>query len=176
MISTSTSGLGIVDFSYKLGWGAIPTYCILFFMLIAIVVKVKIFVAKGYLTLNRINPIIIGVFVTFFGQLLNIIPSIGKYPVDLLMGFINAILILNAIYRKRMLELKFVFTRGIMYTVVTIALTMGYIFLVLKLQSLAQNISNPILPYVTTIMALAIALMFQPLYVLTKKIIDKILL
>jgi len=121
----------MVEFVYSLGPLATPVYILMFLIIATIIIKAQISVRKGIIQPGRIRLITIGVSLMFIGELANISPAIGKYPVDILMCLINAILITVAIYKYRLLELRFMVTKGIVYAVFAVILTAAYVYSVI---------------------------------------------
>ncbi|MEQ8236617.1 MAG: HD domain-containing phosphohydrolase [Syntrophomonadaceae bacterium] len=163
-----------VEYVYTLGFMATPLYVFLFAIIAAILYKVTSAVRKGQTTMGKVNLVMIGVTIMFLGSLTNISPALGRYPVDVLACLINAILIIIAIYKYRMLELRFMITRGIVYSSFAVLITVVYIYAVFYVQDHLGGIYQSITPYFTTITALVVALIFQPMYRFTSKLVDKI--
>jgi diguanylate cyclase (GGDEF)-like protein/putative nucleotidyltransferase with HDIG domain len=164
----------MVEFVYSLGPMATPVYVLMFLIIATIIVKAQISVRKGIIQASRINLITIGLTLMFIGELANISPSIGKYPVDILMCLINAILITIAIYKYRMLELRFMLTKGIVYALFAVILTATYVYCAFLVERhLGEHYRNAV-PYFTTLSALLVALVYQPLYRLSRNLVDKL--
>ncbi len=162
-----------VDFVYSLGKLAIPVYVLMFIMLISILFENRADTHKGNIKYERIGLIKVGLIIMFIGVLTDIIPALGKYPLDILACFINAILIIVAIYKYRLMELRFMVTRGIVYSSFALLLTAMYVFVVLFVDKFTSNLYSNLIPYITVFSALFVAMMFQPLYRFTSKLVDK---
>ncbi len=162
-----------VDFVYSLGKLAIPVYVLMFIMLISILFENRADTHKGNIKYERIGLIKVGLIIMFIGVLTDIIPALGKYPLDILACFINAILIVVAIYKYRLMELRFMVTRGIVYSSFALLLTAMYVFVVLFVDKFTSNLYSNLIPYITVFSALFVAMMFQPLYRFTSKLVDK---
>jgi diguanylate cyclase (GGDEF)-like protein/putative nucleotidyltransferase with HDIG domain len=165
--------LYLVEFSYALGKMAIPLYIFMFVIIMAILFKAKVSTQSGNAAYGRVRLVTVGILVMFIGQLFNIVPTIGKYPVDILACFINAILIMIAIYKYRLLELRFMVTRGIVFSLFSILLTGSYVYFVFFMERRITNSYREIFPYFTTLSALLVAVIFQPLYGFTRRLVDK---
>ncbi|HAG08902.1 MAG: GGDEF domain protein [Desulfotomaculum sp. 46_296] len=162
-----------VEFSYSLGVMAYPIYILMFLLILTILLKAGMSFRRGGITHGRIALITFGVLIMFVGVLFNIIPAIGKYPVDILASLINAVLIIIAIYKSRMLELRFILTKGIVYSTFALILTGLYIYAVFSVEKHLGNTSKNLMPYFTTFSALLVAVAFQPLYRFTRIVTDK---
>jgi len=166
--------LKTVEFVYTLGPAAFPIYSLMFCNIIAILFKARTGVKKGHVSYSQIGIIMIGTSIMFIGSLANILPGIGKYPFDLLACFINSILIMIALYKYRMLELRFMLTRGIVYSLLAVLITALYVYSVFFVEQRTGSAYGKTILNFTTFTALGIALVFQPLYRLTSKLVDKI--
>ncbi len=163
-----------VEYIYTLGPGTIPVYMFMFAAVLAVLGKAKISLRKGHTSHGQISPVIWGIGIMFAGCLVNLVPAAGKYPIDVLTCLINAILIFIAIYKYRMVELRFMLTKGLVYAVFASILTVVYIFAVFYVQNHAGAYYGKIVPYFTTITALVVAIAFQPLYRLAGMFVGKL--
>ena len=164
--------MSLIEFSYSMGKMSIPIYLFTFVLITVIIVKTRISVCKGKTTYGQVGLITIGLTIMFLGAVLNIFPAIGKYPVDILFCLINAILIMIAIYKYRMLELRFIITKGIIYSLLATGITVLYVYFVFFIERHFSGLSL-LTPYLTTIFALLVALVFQPLYGITRRLVDR---
>ncbi len=164
-----------IEFIYTLGKVAYPMYFLMFVMILAILIKARKSVKTGNTRYPQIGLITTGVSIMFVGSLLNVIPVVGKYPVDILACFINSILVMIAIFKYRMLELRFMMTRGIVYSILASIITAIYVYSVFYIESATTtNVYKNTIPYFTTFSALMVAFIFQPLYKVTSTLVDKI--
>ncbi len=109
----------------------------------------------------------------FIGELTNVVPELGKYPIDILACLINAIFIMIALFKYRMLELRFMLTKGIVYSLFAIILTGAYVYSVFFIEKYMGDIFRNLIPYFTTFSALLVAVVYQPLYKLSCRLVDK---
>lgn len=163
----------VIAYRYTLGKLAVPVYVGNFLIIGATLIKVRKSMRDGGNNYERIRLVGIGLIVMFAGVLLNFMPTWGQYPVDILACFINAVLIVIAIYKYRLMELRFIITKGIVYSIFTVIITVAYVFCVFFIQHHVGNIYGRITPYITTLIALAIAVVFQPLYTVTSQMVDQ---
>ncbi len=162
-----------VDFIYSLGRMAIPVYVFMSILLISILAETRTDVRSGNTAQERISLIKVGLTIMFIGVLTDYIPALGRYPVDILACFINAILIVVAIYKYRLMELRFIATKGIVYALFAILLTGMYIYVVFFVEKHMGNLYYNATPYLTTFLALLVAVVFMPLYRFVGKLVDK---
>jgi diguanylate cyclase (GGDEF)-like protein len=162
-----------VYFTYSLGKMAIPVYILVFIILASILLEARVDTSEGRIKYERIVLIKIGLMIMFTGALTDIIPVLGKYPLDILACFINAILVVVAIYKYRALELRFIITKGIVYSLFALLLTVAYVYVVLLVEKNMAAMYSRLIPYLTIFSALLVAIVFQPLYRVTSKLVDK---
>ncbi len=161
------------EYYYVLGKAAIPMYIFTAIIIFSMIIKVRNNVRAGKTTYGRVGPIVVGISILFVGVFLNLFPALGRYPVDILACFINAVLIMYAIYKHRMLELRLMVTKGIVYSVFAVLLTGVYIYTVFSVERGISSAYQNITPYFITLSALLVAVVFQPLYRFTTKLVDK---
>ncbi|MGE4484532.1 MAG: HD domain-containing phosphohydrolase [Oscillospiraceae bacterium] len=161
------------EFVYQLGSWAIPAYIIMLFTIVANIIKVHNCVTIHKFDYKQMKPIIVGMILVFCGHLCNLLPTIGKYPIDILATAILGMGMTLAIYRYRMLEMRFMITRGVIYSAFTVLLMGTYVAIVLFADKLfnANNIIGST-KYLIPAVALLIALLFQPIFALASKISD----
>ncbi|NLB52449.1 MAG: diguanylate cyclase [Syntrophomonadaceae bacterium] len=180
VISKTVTLLGwefnVVKFNYSLGIMAAPLYAFALALIISTLIK-----ARRNINNKDVSPspgsiklVSNGIAIIFIGTLCNLIPALGQYPIDILACFINAFLLVIAIYKYRLVELRFMITRGLVYSFFVILLTIAYIFSVFFIENHLNEEFRSIIPYYTTLVALAVAITLQPLYRLSSKIVDKI--
>lgn len=174
VITDNGSSFTSVEYYYVLGKMAIPIYIFTSILIFSIFLKAYKYLREGKTTIGRIGPIVAGIAILYIGGLLDIIPAVGKYPVDILACFINAVLITFAIYKYRMLELRLMVTKGIVYSVFAILVTCLYVYTVFFVEKQVGALYQTISPYFITLSALLVAVVFQPLYRFSCKLTDKI--
>ena len=162
-----------IHFVYTLGPAAVPTYVLMFLMVFSIILGIRRSVHSHKVSRKMIRPILIGVVLLFCGLLSNLHPALGQYPIDILMCFITGLLFLYAIYRNRMFEMKFMLTRGFVFSCMTAVLLVFYASTVLGLLKFLP-ISEKTQQLVTVLIAFGVALLAQPLLALAQKLADLI--
>jgi diguanylate cyclase (GGDEF)-like protein/putative nucleotidyltransferase with HDIG domain len=125
----------------------------------------------------RVKLIIMGLILVIIGGSLNLSSTLGKYPIDFVANTINAIFIAYSIYRYKFLEINIIVRKGLAYSLYTLILTGIYIVAVFTMQQVLINIlnlgnSSSIVP--TLIMAVVLALIFQPIRNWIQHWIDRI--
>lgn len=145
----------------------------LIFALVNIIQKVR----SNKIPFIRVKLIITGLILVIIGGSLDLSSTLGKYPIDIAANTINAIFIAYSIYRYKFLEINIIVRKGLAYSLYTLILTGIYIVTVFVLQQFFINILDlgnnaSIIP--TLIMAVVLALLFQPVKNWIQKWIDKI--
>lgn len=161
-------------FIYELGPGTVPIYICLFMLCFAILGKIYLCVKRGIVSFDRVKLIAAGVLFIFVGFLPNLFPEIGRYPFDLLGGFINAILLMVAIFRTRIFQMKFIMTRGLIFSFFAFLLTGLYIYAVLFVEKFIQPTNSTTFSIISAIIALVAAFAFQPLFGASFKVANKL--
>ena len=108
---------GKVSFVYHLTW----TVGFLFFFGAAAVIHIIKTLLK-YSRKNRhmakqFEPIVIGIILLFGGQAAIMLPFFQGFPIDILVGVINAFLILYALIKRRLFQLKMLASESLCYGV-----------------------------------------------------------
>lgn len=166
----------VIKFTYSIGILAPFIYAFALAMIISTLLKTKrsIKQTNNSPTAGSMRLINNGIAIMFIGNLCNFIPALGQYPIDILACFINSFLLIIAIYKYRLVELRFMITRGLVYSVFVIIITVSYIFTVFFIENHMQAQYKQIIPYFTTLVALAVAIILQPLYRLSSKMVYRI--
>jgi diguanylate cyclase (GGDEF)-like protein len=168
--------LQVIKFNYTLGALAVPLYTFALAIIICTLLKSN----RSHKRKNdnpasgSIRLVTDGIAIIFIGTLCNLIPSLGQYPIDILACFINAFMLMIAIYKYRLMELRFMITRGLVYSIFIVTLTIAYIFTVFFIENHMLSQYQKIVPYFTTLVALAVAITLQPLYKLSSKLVDRL--
>lgn len=164
-----------IKFHYVLGIMAIPLYAFVMSMFIATLLIARHHVNKDKTpAFGSIKLVTNGLAIMLAGNICNLIPALGQYPIDILASFINSFMLMIAIYKYRLVELRFMITRGLIYSILVVTLTVAYVFTVFFIENHMQAQYQQIIPYFTTLVALAVAITLQPLYRLSSKLVDKL--
>lgn len=95
-------------------WMVIPVVYVLW---VAFSILSKIFksIKKKQQSASDFWPLIAGILLLTTGTLLSTIPAIGKYPVDTLSGILNALCLFYTLYKRRLIKMTMVLSRGTTY-------------------------------------------------------------
>ena len=102
---------------------------------------------------SRIKYLLIGLVLVFAGSMVNLNDSLKPYPLDMVANAINASLIAYAILRYKLLDISWVIRKGLLYSSLTLAITVVYFLMV----SLALNILHVVTGYQIFILTLFMA-------------------
>ncbi|GAB6087649.1 diguanylate cyclase [Alkaliphilus crotonatoxidans] len=161
-------------FYYTLGPGAsLMALWSLSYLLLAfinIINKVK----SKEIPIARVKLILMGSGLMIFGGLLNLFPSLGRYPLDILLNTFNAFFIAYSIYRYRFLEIKLIVKKGMAYSLYTLSLTGAYIIAIFGVQQIFIMLLGDTSMFSTLVIAVILALVFQPVKDIIQKWIDRL--
>ena len=102
------------------------------------------------------------------------VPALFKYPLDYVGGVVNALIISYVILKYQLLNIKFVLRKGLVYSNLTIFITVLYLLLLLTLQTYFHEWIGYGSLALTAVVALMIALLFNPLRNFFQKWIDRL--
>lgn len=112
---------------------------------------------------DRVKFVLYGLMLVIAGALLNLFPEIGKYPFDIAFNTINAVLISYSIQRYKFLGIKVFITRGILYSLYTLILSVVYIVSVFIVEKVLSNIIGYTTIVSAMLTAIVVAIVFQPI-------------
>jgi diguanylate cyclase (GGDEF)-like protein len=150
-------------FYYKLGpiAPAVAIWCIVYLLLAFVNMTNKI--RADIIHFEKVKFVLYGLVLVLAGALLNLFPNIGKYPFDIAFNTINAVLISYSIHRYKFLGIKVFITRGILYSLYTVILTVVYIVSVFIVEKMLSNIIGYTTIVSAMVTAIVIAIVFQPI-------------
>ncbi len=165
MVPVVVNGVEIFELSYSIGPLAAIGYGSIFVLLTVCLVKMRKAFKYGDKQSNKLKPVLLGLFILYVGLLLNIVPAIGKYPVDFAFAIVTSGMLMHAIYNSRLIELKIVVTRTLLFTISITALFLLVALIINRVLSFFGNIdtglNNEIFVLVT---ALITIILFQPIF------------
>ncbi len=165
---------GHMVLNYVTGPAGAPVLAFQAIFIIAIILKARHCVIKNVSSYERVKPIMVGMVILFIGVCCNALPIVGKYPIDILASFINSIMIMVALYKNKMIEMKIVFTRGIVYSIFVGAIVFGYVYSVFSLERNIRVHFGEVSQYFVIFSALIVAFIFQPILRLAHMLSNKL--
>lgn len=162
------------EFAYELGSLIVPVYLFYFMTIIAIFFKALQSMKSNIKPEGSVKLVAVGIVIMFAGVVFNLIPALGRYPFDIFATFINAVIMVIAIYKYRMLELRFMLSRGLAFFSIAAVLTIFFLNSVLWLDRRIDLFSSEQSTTITILSILFVAILFQPLFHLARKLVNKI--
>lgn len=162
------------QFIYELGYAAIPAYIWGFLYLFLAIFILFRRISQNKMDFRSVKYVFIGTILIIPGTILNLLPAIGKYPIDIAVHTINAILIAYSIFRYRFMEVRFIIKKGLTYSAFTLVLTTVFILIIYSLEITIRSFLGYPTIIIAVIMALILASVLQPVKVWMQKLIDKI--
>lgn len=166
------------EFYYILGEGAISAYLISYIYLIFGMVIMAWEARKNSSAEVRRNLVLplLGTVIILVGLLFNLLPTLGKYPFDILAAGINALLLFYSIYKYKLINYSRVAISAMFVIILSIFATAIYYFIIVTVR-----VVNPAFaPYdalpVATILGFATALIISPLRSFLAYLVDKVII
>jgi len=123
---------------------------------------------------NRTMYLIAGWSILMLLSYTNLIPVVAGLPLDHIGSLINILIITYAISRFRLLDIRFVMRKGLVYSTLTISLTALYLLLLFILQMFFQGWAGYSSLALAAGFAILMAVLFNPLRNLLQKGVDRI--
>lgn len=105
---------------------------------------------------KQFGPIVLGITLLFGGQVALLIPFFEGFPIDILMGLLNAFLVLYTLMKRRLFQLKLLASEGLCYGV---GLLLNFV-LYFNLMPYMTNLLKRIFPWASEYYSLIFAMCF----------------
>lgn len=122
---------------------------------------------------NRLLYLILGIGVMIIGSAGNFTP-LGKYPIDIAANGITAIIIVYAILRYQLLDIRVVIRQGLVYSIPTIIIGATYFLIITFSLTVFELYSGVEIFLLSLVVAVVTALVAEPLRVKAQQIIDRL--
>lgn len=173
MVPIVRDGITHYEFKYALGTWSIFGFGSIFILLSICMDKMRKAFAKDDIQRLRLRPVLVGLFVLYLGMILNVIPAIGKYPVDFAAGIIASSVLFYSIYKNNLVELKLVVTRTVVTTIVFSAMFVVIAFVTGEFLNLFRGINTRFNDQMFVLLTtLATIVVFMPIIQFVHKKID----
>lgn len=173
MVIVNIYGIDRLELAYSIGVLAIPAFVIIFAILVLTIAMMRSAIKAGNTLSHRLKPVLFGFIVLFIGMASNLLPLVGKYPVDLTFGLITSLIMFYAVYKTRVLELKFVITRAVIFTSLLTLLVLFSAFMVKQVTAFFGTTFEGIgMEAQTLISTLISLLLFLPLFNIVQKLVE----
>jgi HD-GYP domain-containing protein (c-di-GMP phosphodiesterase class II) len=121
---------------------------------------------------NRLLYLIIAISLVPTISLINFTP-LGRYPVDIAVNGISALLITYAILRYQLLDIRIVIRQGLFYSIPTILIGTTYFLIITLSLNIFQTYSGAQLFLISLVVAIITALIAEPIRLWAQSIIDR---
>jgi len=123
---------------------------------------------------NRLMYLIIGILVMIIGSSINIIYiPLGGYPIDIVANMITALIIVYAILRYQLLDIRIVIRQGLLYSIPTVLIGTAYFLIITLFINIFGLFSGAGVYLTSLVVAVITALLAEPLRVKAQAIIDR---
>lgn len=123
---------------------------------------------------NRLLYLILGILVMIIGSSINIIyPPLGGYPIDIVANMITALIIVYAILRYQLLDIRIVIRQGLLYSIPTVLIGTTYFLIITLFINIFGLFSGAEIFFTSLVVAVITALLAEPLRVRAQAIIDR---
>ena len=106
-----------LSFVYRTNWHVILLFAAGGLTVIHVLSVLLHFCRKNRTMGKQFQPILLGICFLFAGQIALLIPVFSGFPIDILGGLVNAFLILYALIRRRLFQLRLLASEGLCYGV-----------------------------------------------------------
>lgn len=147
-------------------------------LLLAIVIHMKVIIWHMHKTdqvrTRAFLPVAIGLFALLLGHILLLLPPFEGFPVDVLSGVVFVTFIYYALYRRRLLRLDLLVSRGTVYFMAALFSTGLFALLLRDLEHIIR--SNPLLGngHDLLLVSLAFFTVTSIIYTIMKRFIDSV--
>jgi len=163
-----------IELHYTLGWGAYLSYGVVFAQLLVSFWLARSHVKSSVLITQGLRSVVVALFVIFIGIGTNLLPVIGKYPLDFFAGSIASLLLMRAIYANRILELRIVITKALVFTALLVVITIGSTVLLNRVWEIFHALNTGIDDSIFIMgLTLVVILLFQPLFTLLYRLVNQ---
>jgi diguanylate cyclase (GGDEF)-like protein len=131
-------------------------------------------VSADALERNRIAYLLFGLAVLILSNIPNFFDATSKYPIDHVGNVAHAIIISYAIMRYQLLNIKFIFRKGLTYILLILPMVALYVGLLIAGQHYFPNISPYTIGIFTAAMVLILVIVFRTLRRNAQELIDRI--
>ncbi len=168
----------VSEFSYTLGSGAVLAYSIsyiyLLLTLMIIFVGRKKIKAREY-GKNIYLPLI-GVLIMLIGILTNLMPNLGKYPIDVFAATINALLLFYTIYKYKLISYSRIGLSIMFSTILAVVASFSYFLIIYVISLFSENIITFDIAALSMILGIATVIIIHPMKNLLSYFIDSVII
>ncbi|MCJ7716722.1 MAG: HD domain-containing protein [Anaerolineales bacterium] len=164
------SGIIISDLTPYTYIPAIPGFILIFYSIATLIGSYRR--SNDPIQQNRLLYLILGIGVMILGNTLNFTP-LRKYPIDIAANAITAIIIVYAILRYQLLDIRVVIRQGMVYSIPTIIIGTIYFLIITLSLNIFHIYSGGEIFLLSLVVAVVTAMVAEPLRLRAQKIIDR---
>jgi PAS domain S-box-containing protein len=157
----SVSQTGLIVFSFGPAMPLFGAYFLVFQFLAAYNLVHDFRRTTDFALRNRIQYILLGWILIMVGGVTNVLPIAGALPLDITANLVNALLITYAISRYHLLDLSLIVRKGLVYSLSTGLVVIGYLLIVFLGVDLLELVGGARI-LVALVVALIVAILLQP--------------
>ena len=157
----SVSRTGLIVFSFGPAMPLFGAYFLFFQFLAAYNLLHDYRRTTDFALRNRIKYILLGWTLIMVGGVTNVLPIAGALPFDIAANLVNALLITYAISRYHLLDLSLIVRKGLVYSLSTGLVVIGYLLIVFLGVDLLELVGGARF-LVALVVALIVAILLQP--------------
>jgi diguanylate cyclase (GGDEF)-like protein/putative nucleotidyltransferase with HDIG domain len=143
-------------------------------MILQMLQKILVVSSKNYTIRKQAFPIVIGILVLFSGHLAVMLPFFKGFPIDIVSGLMNAVLLMYALIKRKLFKLKMMASESVGY-MFSVALSFGVFYSTYPILSYwIEFDSNLAAKYALPIYLVYFLVVLSLLFQLWKKVISEI--
>ncbi len=128
---------------------------------------------KDPLSRNRVAYLLVGVSLLTIFSIRSAVPPFPKYPIELIGHLGNALMISYAVTRYRLLDMKLLARKGLVYSLVSIFVTASFLLVLYVVHYFLQGWNTSANLAAIFAMALFMAWLFNPLRMRLQRVVDR---
>ena len=164
---------GTLDVEYGPGFFAFAAFSLALVLTAAFVLIQHYRVVRTSQERTRVIYLLVGLAILIASSLTNLSPALNKYPLGNLGNLLSAVIISYAILRHRLLEIRFVLRRGVLYSSLSVVVGTVYLLVLFGLQAAFQGRTGFSLG-LAAVLALFMAFLFSPMRNFAQRHIDQL--
>ncbi len=167
-------GDGQASFVYTMEWTVIFPILFSLAVLISSVRLVVKEIRNNEMSASCMVPILIGMSILLLGNILDVVPAIGRFPGDTLSGIVNAGFMFYALYRKHLFKLSLLVSKGTILMISAAIASICFTYLLGPFERMLLSRYPQAASYKTLIIALCFSLVIVLFYWLIQSLIENV--
>lgn len=165
---------GSLQFVYSIGWPIILPFLFNALIVIHCLYFLLLYSHDNFLSRHQLLPIILGIFLLFFGNIAASFPVFKSFPIDILSGLVNALLLFFALYHRRLFRLTLLVSRSVCYLVSAVLAFILFSYLVGIYQDFLMNAVGVFGSHSILVIAVTYLIAVLIFYYLLKHFVDHV--